>query len=78
MWSPCNVTCGQGLSIKSRLLLVSGENYTKCIDKVVLEETRTCNGTRPTCEIDSSLAKGKYYNSNSITHMSYINTTNEL
>lgn len=53
------MTCGQGVSVKSRLLLVSGENHTNCVDKVVLEEARTCNGTRPTCEIDASLARGK-------------------
>jgi len=54
------VTCGQGISVKSRLLLASDENYNACIDKVVLEESRTCNGTRPTCDINVSLAKGIY------------------
>ncbi|XP_050426277.1 spondin-1-like [Adelges cooleyi] len=56
-WSPCNVTCGQGITLRSRLLLVSEENFTKCYENVVLEETKVCNGIRPTCAITSSLAK---------------------
>lgn len=41
-WSPCSVSCGRGISIRRRLLLVEPELIDLCTSRVKLNEQRSC------------------------------------
>lgn len=41
-WSPCSVSCGRGISIRRRLLLVEPHMVEFCTPRVKLDEQRSC------------------------------------
>lgn len=56
-WSPCTATCGRGVTIRSRLLLVSPELQQNCSQRKELNQQKQCT-VRQDCSINSEMAKG--------------------
>lgn len=57
-WSPCSTTCGSGISIRTRLLLVDNELHKQCSDRMELYQQKKCS-LKQDCTFDVEYAKGK-------------------
>lgn len=55
-WSPCSVSCGKGVQIRTRLLLVEPEKEADCRSKKELNQQRQCV-VRQDCVFDYESAK---------------------
>ncbi|XP_059082826.1 spondin-1-like [Tigriopus californicus] len=49
-WSPCSVSCGKGLKVRTRLYKVSPQQQTNADCNVQLMEKASCDGSRSACE----------------------------
>lgn len=60
-WSPCSKTCGRGVSIRTRLLLVNDENTKMdCAKKLKLNEQQECT-QREECAFNPEEARGNNF-----------------
>ncbi|GJQ65601.1 hypothetical protein Trydic_g7698 [Trypoxylus dichotomus] len=55
-WSPCSASCGKGVKMRTRLLLVEPALQQKCSSRVELVQQRPCLET-PDCTFDMATAK---------------------
>ena len=55
-WSPCSVTCGKGVKIRTRLLLVLPEMQEICKRKIELNQQKAC-AEKADCTFDMETAK---------------------
>lgn len=55
-WSPCSVSCGKGVQIRTRLLLVEPEKEAECRGKKELNQQRQCS-VRQDCVFDFETAQ---------------------
>lgn len=55
-WSPCSVSCGKGVQIRTRLLLVEPDNEADCRAKKELNQQRQCV-MRQDCVFDFETAR---------------------
>ncbi|XP_044255568.1 spondin-1 [Tribolium madens] len=55
-WSPCSASCGKGVKMRTRLLLVEPGLQQKCSSRVELVQQAPCMDT-PDCTIDMATAK---------------------
>ncbi|XP_975464.3 spondin-1 [Tribolium castaneum] len=55
-WSPCSASCGKGIRMRTRLLLVEPGLQQKCSSRVELIQQAPCMDT-PDCTIDMATAK---------------------
>jgi spondin-1 len=55
-WSPCSVSCGKGVQIRTRLLLVEPEKEAECKRNKELNQQREC-ATRQDCVFDYEMAR---------------------
>lgn len=62
-WSPCSASCGKGIKLRTRLLLVEPDKQQFCSTRVELLQQYPCEDV-PTCEMDMNVAKGNNNNIN--------------
>lgn len=55
-WSPCSASCGKGVKLRTRLLLVAPEVQEKCSARVELVQQRHCV-VQEDCTFDMAVAK---------------------
>lgn len=55
-WSPCSVSCGPGVSIRTRTLLVQESMKEKCRSRVQVIQQFSCS--QEDCSFDLATAKG--------------------
>lgn len=55
-WSPCSASCGRGVRLRTRLLLVAAERQQDCSARVELVQQQACQDT-DSCAIDMLTAK---------------------
>jgi spondin-1 len=55
-WSPCSVSCGKGVQIRTRLLLVEPDKEGDCRDRKELNQQRQC-AVRQDCVFDYETAR---------------------
>lgn len=60
-WSPCSATCGKGIKIRTRLLLVEPGLQEKCNSRIELVQQRPCS-EKEDCNFDMATAKRLFLN----------------
>lgn len=56
-WSPCSTSCGNGVRIRTRLLLVESPLVAECSRRLKLNEQQPCENSQ-SCSIGAEAAKG--------------------
>lgn len=56
-WGPCSVSCGNGVRIRARQLLIDGPGAVECAKHMSLNEQNACS-VRADCVFDAESAKG--------------------
>lgn len=57
-WSPCSASCGKGVKLRTRLLLVEPALQVKCSSRVEIVQQSPCTVTED-CTFDMATAKGE-------------------
>lgn len=70
-WSPCSASCGKGIKLRTRLLLVEPGLQEKCNSRIEMVQQRPCSD-KIDCTFDMATAKRtSYYNFSMILNNRY-------